>query len=128
MNDVVSAASSFNQALAEAQGHPRATVGLYAVAMRGADQAAREAAKTATDHAIAELMRGERHGEAALVSAGALIVRGQTDEALAILDRMVTDTPAGPAGWIIPVDPMLEAIRFMPGRTGLLAKLAARAS
>ena len=128
MNDVVSAASSFNQALAEAQGHPRATLGLYAVAMRGTDPAGREAAKAATDHAVAELIRGERHAEASLVSAGSHIVRGQNDEALAVLDRMLTDTPAGPAGWIIPVDPMLEAIRQMPGYTGLLSKLAARAS
>jgi len=128
LNEVASAASAFNQALAEARGHPRATVGLYAVAMRGADEAAREAAKTATDRAIAELIHGERHGEAALVSAGALIVRGQTDEALALLDRMVSDTPAGPAGWIIPVDPMLEAVRALPSQAGLLAKLAARAS
>lgn len=41
-----------------------------------------------------------------------------------VLDRMLTLTPVGPAGWIIPVDPMLAAVRYMPGRAGILAKLA----
>ena len=41
---------------------------------------------------------------------------------------MLADAPAGPAGWIIPVDPMLEAVRLAPGYPELLAKLAARAS
>jgi DNA-binding winged helix-turn-helix (wHTH) protein len=127
LNDVPAAASTFRQALADAEGHPRATLGLYAVAMRGADARACDAAKAATDHAIAELIRGERQVEAALVSAGERIVRGHTAEAMEVLDRVLTDAPAGPAGWIIPVDPMLEAVRFAPGRAGLLAKLAARA-
>lgn len=128
LKDLAAAAATFRHALTEAQGHPRATVGLYAVAMRGGDAHECDAANAATTHAITELIRGERHVEAALVSAGERIVRGQTFEAMAVLDRMLTDAPAGPAGWIIPVDPMLEALAVSPGRAGLLAKLAARAS
>lgn len=128
MNDPSSAASRFNQALAEAPAHPRATLGLYAVACRSADARECEAARTATEHVIAELNRGERHVEAALVSAGQRVVEGQTAAAMALLDRMLADAPAGPAGWIIPVDPMLEAVRLAPGYPELLAKLAARAS
>ncbi len=128
MNDAPAAASTFQQALAEAPGHPRATLGLYAVAVRGADARDCEAARHATEHVIAELVRGERHVEAALVSAGQRIVEGQTAAAIALLDRMLADAPAGPAGWIIPVDPMLEAVRVAPGYPELLAKLAARAS
>jgi hypothetical protein len=75
-----------------------------------------------------ELGRGGRRHEAALVRAGELIVRGQVDEAVTLLDGLLDQSPPGPAGWIIPVDPMLAAIRFSPGRTGILAKLAARAS
>jgi len=45
-----------------------------------------------------------------------------------ILDRLLTDAPPGPAGWIVPVDPMLASLRFAPGRATLLARLAARAS
>ena len=128
MNDGSSAEGTFNQALAQAPAHPRATMGLYAVATRGGDARASEAARTAAEHAIAELMRGERHVEAALVSAGQRIVEGQTAAAMELLDRVLADAPAGPAGWIVPVDPMLEAIRLKPGYPELLAKLAARAS
>ncbi len=128
LNDIPTATAAFRQSLAEAEGHPRATLGLYAAAVRSGDTRGAEAAKESTARAIAELTRGERHVEAALVSAGERIVRGQTADAMEVLDRVLTDTPAGPAGWIIPVDPMLEAIRSEPGRAGLLAKLAARAS
>jgi hypothetical protein len=128
MNDASAAAKTFQLALGEAPGHPRATLGLYAVATRGADRRGCEAARSAAEHAVAELMRGERHVEAALVSAGQRIVEGQTAAAMKMLDRMLADAPAGPAGWIIPVDPMLEAVRLAPGYPELLAKLAARAS
>jgi tetratricopeptide (TPR) repeat protein len=127
MNDLSSAAATFKQAL-EAPAHPRARLGLYAVATRGGDARELETARAAAEHVIAELMRGERHVEAALVSAGQRIVEGQTAAAMTLLDRMLADAPAGPAGWIIPVDPMLEAIRVAPGYPELLAKLAARAS
>lgn len=128
MNDLAAAASTFNQALTKAPAHPRATLGLYAVAARGADVREIDAARKATDHVIAELIRGERHVEAALVSAGERIVAGQPSKAIEQLDRVLTDAPPGPAGWIIPVDPMLEAIRSESGCEELFAKLAARAS
>jgi hypothetical protein len=75
-----------------------------------------------------ELTRGGRHVEASLVEAGERCVLGRTVEAVEVLDRMLSEAPTGPAGWIIPVDPMLTSVRFAPGRSGLLAKLAARAS
>ncbi len=128
MDEDTAAAATFRRALDEAPGHPRATLGLYAVAARDADARDCDAARSAAEHAIAELKRGERHVEAALVSAGQRIVEGQTAAAMALLDRMLADAPAGPAGWIIPVDPMLEAVRVAPGYPELLAKLAARAS
>ena len=128
LNDTPPAAAAFRQALAEAPGHPRATLGLHAVAARSGDRAGADATKAALEHAIGELGLGERHSEAALVQAGRWIVRGQTAEAMDILDRLLTDAPPGPAGWIVPVDPMLAALRFAPGRATLLARLAARAS
>lgn len=121
------AAAAFRQTLVEASGHPRATLGLYAVAVRSA-AAGVDRSKEATSRAIAELTRGERHGEASLVQAGELIVRGQTALAVERLDRLLVEADAGPTGWIVPVDPMLDAVRFAPGRARLLARLAARAS
>ena len=127
-NDAAAASSTFREALAEAPGHPRATLGLYAVAARGIDTRACELARTATEHVLAELTRGERQIEAALVSAGQRIVEGQAAAAMALLDEMLSGAAPGPAGWIIPVDPMLAAVRVAPGYAELLAKIAARAS
>jgi len=74
------------------------------------------------------LKRSERHAEAALVAAGAQIVDGQAAEAAAALDRLLASAPAGPAGWIIPIDPMLAALREHPAKHALFARLAARAA
>lgn len=122
------ASAAFTRALAEAANHPKALVGMYAVAALAGDQRAVDAARAATEAAIADLVRGERHVEAGLVAAGALIVRGRIDEAVEGLDRLLTTAPAGPAGWIIPVDPMLAAIHGSRGKPALFSKLAARAA
>ena len=78
--------------------------------------------------AIDELVRAERHIEAARVTAGGEIVEGNITAAVVTLDRLLTSAPAGPAGWIIPIDPMLAAIRESPGKSALFAKLAQRAT
>jgi hypothetical protein len=78
--------------------------------------------------AAEELIRLDRHVEGALVSAGQKIVEGKITNAMQTLDGLLTTAPAGPAGWIIPVDPMLAAIREDPGKPALFAKLAQRAA
>lgn len=108
------ARASFAQALT----HPKSAVGMLAI---GGDRAT-------VDAAIAELSKHERHVEAALVAAGAQIAGGESDRAFSTLDQLLTDAPAGPAGWIIPIDPMLAAMRDHGGKHALLAKLAARAA
>src|SRR5204863_424090 len=56
------------------------------------------------------------------------VARGTVDRAVDALDRLLTFSPSGPAGWIIPIDPMLAALREHPGEQALFAKLAARAA
>ena len=97
-------------------------------ARRSNDAQAIDSARLSVEHAIEALRRGDRHVEAALVSAGMKIVDGDTAAALADLDRMLDTSPAGPAGWIIPVDPMLAPIREAPGIQAVLSRLAARAA
>jgi DNA-binding winged helix-turn-helix (wHTH) protein len=106
------------QAFADAATHPKARVGMFAVS--GDLQA--------VETAIAELTASERYGEAALVAAGSQIAGGRIDEAVATLDRLLTSAPPGPAGWIIPIDPMLAALHGAAGKPALLSKLAARAA
>ena len=122
------ASAAFSQAFAEASGHPKATVGVLAVAMTSGDAPSIAASRAAAEAAVAELTRGERHTEAALVAAGVQVAEGRVDQAVEQLDRFLTTAPAGPAGWIIPVDPMLAAIRDLPGKATLFARLAARAA
>ncbi len=127
-NDVAAATTAFAAALADAPSHPKATVGIYAIAARSNVRAEIDRCRAATDVSIAELIRSERHPEAALVSAGAQLVRGEIDQAIATLDRLLTSAPPGPAGWIIPIDPMLAAIHENRGKQALFARLAARAA
>jgi DNA-binding winged helix-turn-helix (wHTH) protein len=113
-DDPAAASASFS----EASGHPKAIVGLSAI----------DGTSAAVDQAIADLIRSERHAEAALVTAGAQIVRKQFDDAVRTLDRLLTSSASGPAGWIIPIDPMLVSIRESLQKSGVFAKLAARAA
>ena len=126
--NAAAAQAAFARVLADAAGHPKASVGAYAVAAASRDQAAIDRARAATDAVIGELTGSERHAEAALVAAGAQIVRGEIDQATHTLDRLLTSAPPGPAGWIIPIDPMLAAVHESRGKQALLARLAARAA
>ena len=126
--DLEKASASFAAALADAPGHPKASVGMYAIAAASNDQHAIDRCRQESVAAIHELRKSERHAEAALVSAGAQIVQGHTGEAAEALDRLLASSPAGPAGWIIPIDPMLAAIRETPAKQALFARLAARAA
>jgi DNA-binding winged helix-turn-helix (wHTH) protein len=109
---------SSRASFAQAAPHPKAAVGMCALDGDGA----------VVDKAIGDLASNERLVEAALVTAGAHIARGQVDQAVAVLDRLLSSAPPGPAGWIIPIDPMLAAVRDHAGRQPLFAKLAARSA
>ncbi|HEX8031179.1 MAG TPA: hypothetical protein VF491_22075, partial [Vicinamibacterales bacterium] len=126
-DNIQAASASFARATSESIVHPKARVGEYALAVRTGSESAIDRARAAVDDAIVELGRGERAVEAALVAAGAAIARGDASSAIGTLDRLLTEAPAGPAGWIIPIDPMLAGLREYPGKSAILAKLAARA-
>jgi DNA-binding winged helix-turn-helix (wHTH) protein len=98
--------------------HPKSRVGMSAI----------DGDRQPVDTAIAELTASERFVEAALVTAGAQIVRGEIDPAAETLDRLLASAPAGPAGWIIPIDPMLAAVHESRGKQALFARLSARAA
>ena len=127
-SNLTAAADAFTQALEQSPGQAKASVGAYAIAVQTGDRPATERARTMVKAAIDELVRAERHIEAALVTAGGEIVEGNITAAVVTLDRLLTTAPAGPAGWIIPIDPMLAALREVPGKHALFAKLAQRAA
>jgi DNA-binding winged helix-turn-helix (wHTH) protein len=124
--NVDGAAAAFSQALRDSPGHAKAMVGLYAMARRSQQHAAE--ARAAADGVIGGLRSGGRHVEAALAAAGLHAVDGNVADVFAGLDRLLAEAPPGPAGWIIPVDPMLTSLHENPGKQALLARLAARAA
>jgi DNA-binding winged helix-turn-helix (wHTH) protein len=126
--NIEAASAAFETAIAQSPGHPKASVGLLAIASASGTAASVDVARGAVDRAIAELARGERHAEAALVEAGGKIAGKDFAAALTGLDHFLTSAPAGPAGWIIPVDPMLGSLRDQHGKQALFSKLAARAA
>ncbi|MDP2390132.1 MAG: hypothetical protein Q8N52_07375, partial [Acidobacteriota bacterium] len=127
-SDAQGAAAHFTQALADTPRHARATLGLQATRLLTKELRAPDEAMGAVHTTTDELTQSGRQVEASLVEAGERCVLGRATEAVEVLDRMLTLAPVGPAGWIIPVDPMLAAVRYVPGRAVILAKLAARAS
>jgi len=76
---------------------------------------------------IAELARGGRLLEAALLSAMSSVARGRPEEAIAALNRLLAEAPPGFPGWTIPIEPLFEPLHAQPGFAGILARLAARA-
>lgn len=107
-----------HDAFSAAQHNGKSAVGRYAL----------DRNRTNVDLTIRELIQAGRPVEAELVRAGALLVEGSGDRAIENLDALLTTSPAGPAGWIIPIDPMLAGIRGLAGKTALFAKLASRAA
>ena len=55
------------------------------------------------------------------------VVRGRPTDAIALLDRLLTDAPPGFPGWTIPIDPWLTPLQGTPGHARLLRRLAQRA-
>jgi len=126
--DVAGATGHFKKALTDTPRHARATLGLQAARILSNELRPTDESLKPVTKARGELERSGRDIEASLVEAGERCVLGRVTDAVEVLDRMLTLAPVGPAGWIIPVDPMLSAVRYVPGRAGILAKLAARAS
>ena len=126
-NNVDAAAAAFGRALDASPGHAKGCAGQYAIAVRSAQPESVAAARSAVVAAISQLHQADREVEAALVAAGLKLIDGQTGDALRDLDQLLETAPPGPAGWIIPIDPMLAAIHESPAKQALLSRLAARA-
>jgi DNA-binding winged helix-turn-helix (wHTH) protein len=102
------AAAAFEQALARVSTHPmaRAALGL------------------ATD----PRMRAVSPVDAAIADAVPLVMSGAHAEAAHLVDAALADAPAGNAGWLLPVEPILAVSERPAIWAGALARLRARAA
>jgi hypothetical protein len=98
-----------------------------ALAAAGRDAEAQRERQRARD--LANLLaRGPRVQEATLVRAMDLCADGRCADALSGLMLLIEKAPPGWTGWTIPLEPLLEPIRSLPGYAALLAKLGERAA
>ena len=127
-NDGDGAVRAFREALEQQPANGRALIGLHKALVRvdAIDESA--AVLRHVDATIAELTKGGRDAEAALISAAAASATGRKDAALATLHMLLDRAPLGQAGWQLPIDPALADLRTEPGFERLLARVAARAS
>ena len=102
------AEQAFRRSLSAHQEQARAHLGLVIVAQRRHDTTAETEAFSHAADSTAQLRRGGRAIEAALMAAGEKVVAARFEEAVTALDRMLTDMPSGPAGWSIPIDPLFQ--------------------
>ncbi len=121
------AVSTFRQTLDRYAVQPRAHLGLAAAS--GRRQGRAEAAQ-ALDVARAQADRfalAGRETEAVLYRAGAHVAAHEPAAAITLLETLLATRPAGPAGWLIPIDPMFEPLHAEPGFASVLRALGARA-
>ena len=121
------AAAAFGQALRLFPGHARSQIGRAQCLSAAGRPAEAHASLQEAGASIAELARGGRLLEAALLSAMSSVARGRPEEAIAALNRLLAEAPPGFPGWTIPIEPLFEPLHAQPGFAGILARLAARA-
>jgi DNA-binding winged helix-turn-helix (wHTH) protein len=117
----------FQRALELSDDQTRARLGLAQalLGLKAAAEANHELARVRDQ--VADLQRVHRTVDAAIMSAGELVVRGEADQAIQTLSSLVADAPPGSAGWSIPIEPLFVPLRQLPAFETLLATLSARA-
>ena len=125
--DARTAAESFNRALGPFPEHARSLVGLGAALRMADDRKGASAAFARAGLAIEGLRRGNRTAEACLAEAFLYAVQGHTDDAIALLKRLVERPELPFTGWTIPIEPLFAPIRQTNGFQSVLAILAQHA-
>jgi tetratricopeptide (TPR) repeat protein len=120
------AAASLRRALDLYPSHAPSHLGLATALVESGETAEAERSFLRAEEALAVLTRA-RPVEAGLVRSQALATRGRLSEAVAALDTLIGQAPAGFAFWTLPVEPLLAQLHSTEGFKGVLTRLSARA-
>jgi tetratricopeptide (TPR) repeat protein len=126
--DAEVAAHAFQSVLGSMPTNARALLGLQRVADRRGRVSEAESLLARVHDSLAELTKGGRLVEAALVRASIDAARGADEHASEILQRLLKNAPPGQAGWSIPIDPAFAPLREAPCFARVLTSLSSRAS
>ena len=116
---------------ASLQAHPeqvRPHLGLALVAQRRRQAGAAENARAAARQAIEELRHGGRSVEASLMTAAENTVEERHEHAVDALESLLLQTEHGPAGWIVPIEPLFRPLKGSKRFSEVLRRLAERAA
>jgi tetratricopeptide (TPR) repeat protein len=120
-------AEAFRRALVLFPGHARSHVGLAACHAAAGRKSDAQAELGRADTSVAELERSGRRLEAVGLAAMICMVRGRPSDAIALLDRLLTEAPPGFPGWTIPIEPLFRPLQSQPEFASILGRLAERA-
>lgn len=121
------AAGMFEQAIARYPEHARSWLGLADVRYRQGRRADTEGALSRGLDATDTLRSQGRATEAAMAAATAALLAGRPGEAIAVLDRILIESPAAHTGWSLPVEPAFASLAQEPGFRSVLDRVAERA-
>ena len=119
------AASAFQQALERVPGHLLAMVGLSIVADASPE---REALHAGIARRIEQLRQAGLIVDAALGRAALAAGTGGPEDAVPLLDEALAAAPGGAAGWLIPLDPLLNVTAREEAFAHVVARLRTRAA
>ncbi len=125
--DAVAAIESFNRALKPFPEHARSLVGLGAALLLSKNRQGANAAFARAASATEGLRRGGRAAEACLAEAFLHAVKGENDEAISLLKRLVERPEVPYTGWTIPIEPLFAPLRQTADFEAVLATLAQHA-
>ena len=108
------AAAAFHEAMTRVPGHALAAVGLFAATSRPSQAYENRREATAVD--------------AAIVKAALLALEGRHHDAAQLCGDALSQADPGPAGWMLPVDPLIHATAHPDAWTHTLAILRHRAA
>jgi DNA-binding winged helix-turn-helix (wHTH) protein len=127
-SDVAQAETAFRASLQLHAEQVRPHLGLALVARRRRQARAADDALGAARQSIEQLRQGGRGVEASLMAAAENMVEDRREHALDALESLLLQTEYGPAGWIVPIEPVFRPLAESQRFRDVLHRLAERAA